>query len=482
MTIRSLYIPLFCFALWACGNSPRNETLFGNELPPLYPDYANVTIPCNIAPLNFLLRNRPDAIEVHLKGVVSELRIKTGSKVYFPPKKWRTILETEKGNTLSVTVTALVNGQWIRYAPFQWRIVADSIDPYLSYRLIEPGYEVWNAIQLRERNIESFDERVIADNNLTGRACINCHIYGNQDPALSFFHVRGKHGGTMLNRGGQLRKLTLRTESMISPPVYGAFHPSGRYGVFSTNIIQPAFHTLRNEQMEVYDTASDLIVIDFETDRVIPFPPDTSREKPLRSFPVFSAKGDAIYYCEAPPTPLPDSIRQLRYNLHRIDFDALTGSFGRKPDTVFAASEVGLSVCHPKASPDGRYLMYTVASYGAFPIWHKEADLQMIDLRSGEIRTLPTVNAEGADTYHSWSSDSRWFVFASRRDDGLYGKPYFSYIDTSGLAHKPFVLPQKDPAYYDYTLQSFNIPELSKGKLPFGAIEVSDFFTDRQSE
>ncbi|MDR1645853.1 MAG: hypothetical protein LBS05_08550 [Tannerellaceae bacterium] len=460
---------------WACGR-PAEDVSLSDEQPPLYPDYAGVTIPCNIAPLNFLLRNRPEAVDVLLKGASAELRLRTGYKVCFPPKKWRAFLNEEQGHTVSLTITVRIEGRWIRYAPFSWQITADRIDPYLSYRLIEPGYEVWNAIQLKERHLESFDERVIADNNLTQGACMNCHVYGNQDPALSFFHIRGARGGTILNRGGRLRKLTFRTEEMISPIVYGALHPLGRYGVFSTNVIVPAFHTLRGKQMEVYDTASDLVVFDFDTDRIIPFPSDTSRAQPLRSFPVFSASSDAVYYCEAPATSLPDSIHSLRYSLLRTPFDARNGSFGGPVDTLVSASATGLSVCHPKASPDGRYLMYTVAAYGAFPIWHTEAGLEMIDLESGEIHTLPQVNAPGADSYHSWSSGSRWFVFASRRDDGLYTKPYFAYIDSAGVAHKPFLLPQRDPTLYDHLLHSFNIPELSKGPLPFTPTDIERLY------
>jgi hypothetical protein len=63
-------------------------------------------------------------------------------------------------------------------------------------------------------------------------------------------------------------------------------------------------------------------------------------------------------------------------------------------------------------------------------------------------------------------------VFASKRDDGLYGKPYFTHIDEEGRATKPFLLPQRDPEYYDYTLKSFNIPELVDGDLPFDAVDV----------
>ena len=131
------------------------------------------------------------------------------------------------------------------------------------------------------------------------------------------------------------------------------------------------------------------------------------------------------------------------------------------------------SVSHPRISPDGRYLLYTVADYGTFPIWHPEADLQMMDLKTGRIDTLAIVNSEKSDTYHSWSSNSRWFVFASKRDDGLYGKPYFCYVDKEGKAHKPFCLPQEHPTFYDNNLKSFNAPELGKGKVPFDVDDVA---------
>ena len=469
-----------CLIITGCQRS-RNITV-SDELPPIYPDYTDVTIPYNIAPLNFLLRNKPEAVEVHLKGSSKEFLIRDSYKVQFAQKIWKNLLEAEKGKTITVEITAKIGKEWIRYAPFHWNVVADKIDPYVSYRLIEPGYEVWNAIQIRERNIENFTESVIADNNLTENSCMNCHTYGNQDPQLSFFHLRGARGGTIVNRNGKLRKLDTKAGDMTSSVVYGNFHPSGRFGVFSSNIIIPAFHTYQSERLEVYDTASDIVVVDFDENRVIPFPPDTVEKKPFRTFPVFSANGTSVYYCEAPYVSLPDSIYSLMYSLYRIDFDPVNQTFGHRVDTLYNAFETGKSVCHLKTSPDGKYIMYTVADYGTFPIWHREADLQMIDLESGEINYLESVNAECSDTYHSWSSDSRWFVFASKRDDGIYGKPYFSYIDPSGVAHKPFVLPQRDPAHYDYTLKSYNIPELSKGKLPFTARDIERIYYDTDAE
>lgn len=467
--------------VWLVSCIQPTDVEVSTELPPVYPEYTDITIPPNIAPLHFMLRNPADAIEVKIKGKSTDMVVKANTQVRFSPKKWRSFLQAEKGQTVTVQVTARVEGKWIQYAPFRWHIAPDEVDPYLSYRLIEPGYEVWNKIQIRERHVESFSERVIADNNLTEGSCMNCHVYGNQDPDLSFLHVRGGKGGTVLNRNGSLRKINTLGEGMISTAVYGNFHPSGRYMVFSTNIIIPEFHAFRGEKLEVYDTVSDLIVLDPDENRMITSPLVTETDA-LETFPVFSADGKAIYFCRAESLSLPDSIHSLKYDLCRIPFDAVTGRWGEEIETIYSGQENGKSVCHPKTSPDGRFLSFTVADYGTFPIWHREASLHWIDLQTGGLNPLEEVNSDKSDTYHSWSSNSRWFVFASKREDGLYGKPYFCYVDSTGKAHKPFVLPQRDPATYDFTLKSYNIPELSTGPLPFQAADIEHWYEHTEAE
>jgi hypothetical protein len=464
----------------ACSPKPHNVK-YSNVAIPIYPDYVDITIPVNIAPLNFLLRNEADAVEVKLKGKNDSMTVYGSTKICFPEKAWKKLLSAEIDDKISIQVTARIKGEWVRYPTFSWKVVSDKIDNYLSYRLIEPGYEVWNELQIRERNIENFDERVIADNNQLDRSCMNCHIYGNQDGSLSMFHLRGKNGGTILNRNGKIRKLTLKKDGMISPAVYGAFHPSGNFAVFSTNIIIPEFHARGNIRMEVYDPKSDVVVVDFNNNRILQTPL-LSDSLVLETFPVFSADGKYIYFCSAHSLSLPESIKNLKYSICRIAFDAEKKEFGTTVDTLWNARLTHKSVCHLKVSPDGKYILYTVADYGTFPIWHREADLQLMNLQTGEVNNMPEVNSDRSDTYHSWSSNSRWFVFASKRGDGQYGKPYFAYIDKNGKVYKPFVLPQKDPSHYDETLKSYNIPELSKSKLPFNAADIEYIYKNIKAE
>ena len=74
---------------------------------------------------------------------------------------------------------------------------------------------------------------------------------------------------------------------------------------------------------------------------------------------------------------------------------------------------------------------------------------------SGRARRLECNDAQAADSWHSWSSNSRWLVFASKRDDGIYARLYLAHIDEAGRASPAVRLPLEQPP-----LASFNIPEL----------------------
>ena len=428
---------------------------------PIYPDYSDVTIPVNIAPLNFLVRNDlAKDVRVYVEGEL--MADNSGNGVTFDLDEWHRMLTRYCGKTVTVNVHVGQENEWLEYKPFKWTIVPDSIDPFLTYRLIEPDYEVFNNLQLQQRCVEDFSTTNFCDYEHVGNRCMNCHTYSHHNANLSMMYVRGEGGGAVLNRNGELSLLDIKTEDMPSSSVYFSFHPDGRHIVFSANKIIPAFHAAGSKRLEVFDTESDVYVADI-VDHTIFSCSELCDSSSLETFPTFSPDGRDIYFCTArnpfiKSSTIPDAetaIKSLQYNLCHISFDADSSSFGTKVDTL---QEAGTSVCHPRVSPDGKHLLYTIQDYGTFPIWHRESDLRMLDLQSMKVDSLKIVNSNMSDTYHSWSSNSRWFVFASKRDDGLYGKPYFCYVDHSGKAHKPFVLPQQSPYFYDNCLKSFNAP------------------------
>ena len=431
--------------------------------PGVYPDYRDVMVPCNIAPLNFRYDGAAGRTVISAPGV----RFSTLSRsVRIPQRRWAELLKAARGGAMEVSGPL---GDWKIY------VSEDPVDEYLTYRLIEPGYEVWDRVEIRERNITDFSERVLCSWENTGNSCMNCHTHKGDN---SLFYIRGRKGGALLNRGGKLRYLSLKAEGMLSGTVYGDLHPSGRWGVFSTNVIIPGFHTLPEKRMEVYDSASDLTVADFEGNRMINAP-EFARADRLETFPCFSADGNSVFFCLADTLSLPEDIESLRYSLARTSFDPQTGALG--PEISIIRDAEG-SVCHPKASPDGRFLMYTVADYGTFPLWHRECRLELMNLETGETRSLEDIHENASDSYHSWSSDSRWFVFASKRGDGQYGKPYFCHIDAQGNPSKPFVLPQIDPEHYRKTLKSYNIPDLGTSGAPYDSEVTGRIWESTETE
>lgn len=462
----------------SCTPTPDNPIKV-NEYPTIYPDYTNVTIPVNIAPLNFLLRDSCDAIYVVAESDTKTINGKCkGNQATFDINEWKKLLNNSCDKEIKVTVSSRHNGEWTEYRPFDLYVSSDSIDGYLTYRLIEPDYEVFSRLQIKERCIENFDERTICDYNMVGNRCMNCHTFAQGNPDLSFMYVRGEGGGLILNQNGKLRKLNLKTPDMVSGSVYAQFSPSGRYLAFSSNVIIPSFHSQPSKRLEVFDSKSDIYVADLATNRIFSSPLLTDSLY-LETFPTFSPDEKYLYFCTSSEKADPAKIDSLQYHLCRIAFDMTNASFGEKVDTILRAKPgTKSSICHPRISPDGRYLLYTVADYGTFPIWHPESDQQLLDLNTGAINNLTNVNSNKSDTYHSWASSGRWFVFASKRDDGLYGKPYFCHINSKGEVSKPFVLPQKSPLHYDFNLKSYNVPELGKSALKFNAAQVAEIMKE----
>ena len=447
---------LFVFLLAACQSAVRvsGQT---EGLPPISPDYAGVTVPANIAPLNFsYLGEEPCALQVGgriLRGHKGLFR--------FGARFWKTLMERDE---VEMTVLVRRDGQWLSYAPFTVSVSPDPIDPYLSYRLIPPGYQGWQVMGLYQRELSSYRQIPIVTNELTGGNCMNCHTYLNGDPSKMVFHARATFGGTMLIDGDGIEKLNTKTDSTISALVYPYWHPSGDYVAFSTNKTLQVFYNHGVNRIEVYDEASDVVVYDIHS-HAIAWSPLTKAPDRFETFPTFSPDGKWLYFCSAAAvSPMPAQYKEAKYGLYRIAFHAEDMSFGDELECLYDAPAEGYSVSFPRISPDGRFLCLTRHGFGNFSIWHKDADLWMIDLQTGERRPLETANSDDVDSFHTWSSNGRWMVFSSRRDDGLYTRPYFTHIDADGQASKPFLLPQRDPlSDYKRLIYSYNLPAFMNG-------------------
>ena len=152
--------------------------------------------------------------------------------------------------------------------------------------------------------------------------------------------------------------------------------------------------------------------------------------------------------------------KEVKYSLYSVDFNPDTKEFSNVQMVYDAASDsINQSVTLPRVSPDGRYLLFAQAEFGCFHVWHADADIYMMDLQTQEVQKLDAVNSPRSESYPTWSSNGRWIMVDSRRDDGNYTRPYIAYFDKQGKTHKAFLLPQQDPNFYTFYLRSFNRPE-----------------------
>lgn len=438
-----------------------------DALPVIYPKYSNITIPYNIAPLNVAYEMKGMDFVTELKVDEQSLVVK-GKQTDWKIKQWHEFLESARGKTITVNVYVKNDNGWCKYRPVFWYVAEEAIDPYISYRIIAPSYVTYEELSIRQRELDSFDERVVYNNMLLSNGkdgqCINCHSYKNYKTDNMQFHARQHKGGTLLITTDGVKKINLKTDSTISAGVYPAWHPTHNLIAYSINDTGQSFHTKNSNKIEVQDLRSDLILYDIDRNEVSFIAHDTLE---WEVFPTWAPDGKTLYYCSAHmeiqdysqrEREIIDRYQEFQYNIYRKSFNPETLSFGSS-ELVFDAKGMNKSATFPRVSPDGRYLLFGMGEYGCFHIWHKDADLCLIDLETMQLRVVEEVNSSDVESYHAWSSNGRWMLFTSRRDDGGYTHLYIAYFDKQGRAHAPFLLPQRNPYFYDDYYKSYNVPE-----------------------
>ena len=470
--------------LFSCNKPtvPSSYTTL-DELPSIYPDYIDVTIPCNIAPLTFMINDEADEYVTRLS--VDDNTVTVSGKEVLPPiDEWRALLSVAAGKTINVEVFVRKDEKWNAFARFGFFVSTDSIDSYISYRLIPPSYVCYEELTIQQRNLSNYNETVIYNNMLSSvenkGSCINCHSYKNYRTDNMQFHVRQHNGGTVFVHNGTPVKLDMTTDSTLSAGVYPAFNPIYDVVAYSVNKTGQIFHTRNSNKVEVQDAASDVIIYNPVSNTVTNV---SNNPDDLEVFPCWSPDGRKLYYGSArftvqdtANTIIKEEIlryRDIKYDILCRSWNPETFEFGAV-DTVFAATKLGKSATFPRVSPDGRYLLFALGEYGCFHVWHKDADLYLCDLLTNEFWSLDATNSPQAESYHSWSGNSRWILFSSRRDDTNYTRLYIAHVDADGKASKAFVLPQSSPDFYPMFDRSYNVPEFMIEPVRFTPQEFND--------
>jgi len=437
------------------------------------PDYSGTVVPANIAPLNFQVTEPGSAYRVVISADQGEEISVSDSqgRIVIPPKAWAALLEANRGGELRFDVYVRDEaGQWRRFAPVANTIAREGIDRYLVYRLMKPLYNRWVEINIYQRDLSGYEQKPI----WRGRTfrpptpdqeggCINCHAFrANRTDRMAIGYRSSTYGA------GVMLALDEKVVNLDTKFGYTAWHPSGRLVAYSRNKVRQFFHGAGIEIRDVIDLDSSLAYYVVESGQI---KSNDSIDDPdrMETYPHWSPDGKSLYFCSAPilwsdrDTVPPENWEKVRYDLMRISYDVDTDTFGR-PETILSAAETGKSILIPRVSPDGRFVVFCMTDYGCFPIYQRSSDLYIMDLQSArgdtyEYRALQ-INSDRSESWHNWSTEGRWMVFTSKRRDGLFARPYLTYIDAAGKAHKPVLVPQKDPGFYDSMVKSYTVPEL----------------------
>ena len=469
------YIPLIATLLLIASCTPQlpKADKQAEEHADIFPDNDGATLPPNIAPINLRIDNEGEDFITHIytkaetQGIIAP-----GKEINIDIEQWHALLQGAKTDTLYTTIYVKNDGKWTQYPTRKNYVAEEEVDPYISYRLIQPSYVDYEDIYICQRHMSDFEEKVIYENrpfsvDATTGQCVNCHAYQDYNRTGRMqMHLRQNLGGTLIIDGQQRRKMDLNTDSTLSAGVYPAWHPTLPLIAYSVNSTGQVFHTRNTQKVEVLDYGSDLILFDMTTNNVydIDCAPDE-----YETFPTWSPDGQTLYFCSAHYEQQSDDIDcelnsyydSLRYNIYCRHYNTQTKKFGNK-QTVLDAEALQKSASQPRVSPDGKYLLFTMGDYGQFHIWHHSARLCLMSCdsitASDETESYTILDDQHA-SYHAWSSNGRWIMFTSRRLDGNYTRLFFAYFDKKGKMHKPFLLPQERPTYNDELFRSYNVPE-----------------------
>ena len=461
-----------CFSILAilsllvcCTKAPSSYSSV-DTVPSVFPDNTDVVIPSNIAPLNFLIEEEGDKFITVITGGTQKLTVR-GNKVEIPSRKWEKL---KKSGLIAVNVYVCNQGSWRCFQPFTMT-VSDEIDPYISYRIIPVAVEAYQELSIRERNLTNFKEKIIFSNTMVQSnadgTCINCHNYKNYSTDNMLFHVRQYKGGTVMVLDGKLHKINMKTDSTLSAGVFPSWHPTHDYIALSNNRTHQSVHSASHDKLEVLDDISDLILYDIKNNAVSVIENDSCE---LENYPAWSADGKKLYYVsykyeggygDKRKNEMFLARKDFHFNLYSKSFDPDTRTWG--PTVLeFDAAAVDSSITWPRVSPDGKRLLACISTHGVFPLDQIVSDFIMFDLDKGSYRHVDELNSPFAESYHSWSSNSKWVMFSTRREDGVHTRLYFSHIDEQGRFSKPFALPQRDPDFNREFLFAYNIPEFMK--------------------
>ena len=378
-----------------------------------------------------------------------------------PEDVWREVLTCAPDQVVTLQVRGVRrSGLWGRARPdvhlsrpVRFRVSADPADNVVVYRLIDPPFINRKTPDTFVRDIRTLRTTPLIRGHR--EYCINCHTFSSRTGRRGRMAIQVRYGGS----GPDVPRIYLALCNLETGEVFKPlmpFTPSGTtfmsWSPDGTRLALSAKHKVTAGRPQVHGSLptvqanADIAVYDVSAGKAWLLP-GASEKGVLELYPWWTPDGRSVVFAAAPEGL--DS-RYTRLGIHVVPY---ADGRGGRAEPVPGASDNGRSNYYPRFSPDGKWFSFVQSDGGTFVKSSSDLYLMPADFSRPPGR-LESNAPCAADSWYSWSSNCRWIVFATKRDDGAFARLYFTHIDDAGHASVPVRLPIAEEV-----LMSFNVPE-----------------------
>jgi hypothetical protein len=424
--------------------------------------YDGAAFPPNIAPSRISWEDQTDntwMVCVRAKGWSSSLQVVTREKEWRPSADiWKAIKQDAGDGWVDVEVRgcSVLDGKRLGEGVYvdriKFRISRYPADPCVVFRMVTPLFHGLKTPDICYQEIGSLHAKMFLPGK--NQYCTNCHSFP-ANPSLPAKDVNLAIAVREQLVPGKNRRMlglydfaTRAGKTMNVNSYFMCWSPDGSKVAVTGGhevLVRPMV-TLETQQF--YVLLADIVIVDTRTLEAAPLP-GASEPEYMESFPTWSPDGKTIVFARARELSFYE-FSERKYDLYQVSYN---DGAGGKATPVPGASQNGMSNFAPRYSPDGKWIVFNQAEWGSLVA--PSAHLWILSTEEGAVPRKLECNCDAAmDSHHSWSSNSRWLLFASKRDDGIFARLYLSEIDEAGHAAPPVELPTEDD-----TMMSYNVPE-----------------------
>ena len=251
--------------------------------------------------------------------------------IRIPPKAWANLLRDNPGQPFYWDISArAASSGWTRFATVTNQIAREEIDGWLAYRLLKPIFTFYTHLGIYQRDLGSFEQRLILEQDSYNDSCLNCHTPLDRNPDTFAFNIRTDGG-----KNPMILVISNQAARVEKTMGYLAWHPERPVARLLRQQISPTFSIrLAKLRMSMMATPIWAFTCGFQY-RDLPARHRRARQE--RDLAGLVARW-ALSLLQQRQPPGHGEIHLIRYDLMRVGFDLPTGQWGQ-PEMMISSSE-----------------------------------------------------------------------------------------------------------------------------------------------